>query len=227
MHMSWSPAAMELAHDTMDKAMMARCVELSRIAVSKGEYPFGTVVALDGEVVAEAINRSVRETDVTRHAEVIALSHAQRTIGREKLRRCTLYSNIEPCAMCSYCIREAWVSRVVYSLGSPIMGGHSKWNILRDDHISDRMPQVFGAVPEVVSGVLMNDAQQAWRDWSPLAWEMIKLRGLLTEPCAQEGHVHVRPAHRKSMWHLLQILFERSGRSRIETSALMGEHGHL
>src|SRR5580704_11702227 len=227
MHMSWSPAAMELAHDTMDKAMMARCVELSRIAVSKGEYPFGSVVALDGQVVAEAINRSVRETDVTRHAEVIALSHAQKTIGREKLRRCTLYSNIEPCAMCSYCIREAWVSRVVYSLGSPIMGGFSKWNILRDDHMSDRMPQVFGAVPEVVSGMLMHDAQQAWRDWSPLAWEMIKLRGLLTEPCAQEGHVHVRPAHRKSMWHLLQILFERSGRSRIETSALMGEHGHL
>ena len=25
--------------------MMARCIELSRIAVGKGEYPFGTVIA--------------------------------------------------------------------------------------------------------------------------------------------------------------------------------------
>src|ERR1700722_1381644 len=158
---------MELARETADKAMMARCVELSRIAVSKGEYPFGSVVALDGKVVAEAINRSVRETDVTRHAEVIALSQAQKTIGREKLRRCTLYSNIEPCAMCSYCIREAWISRVVYSLGSPVMGGFSKWNILRDDDMSSRMPQVFAAVPEIVSGVLAGEAQQAWRDWNP------------------------------------------------------------
>ena len=218
---------MELARDQTDKAMMARCIELSRIAVTKGEYPFGTVVALDGEVVAEAINRSVRETDVTRHAEVIALSQAQKTIGRPKLRGCTLYSNVEPCAMCSYCIREAWIGRVVYSLGSPVMGGHSKWNILRDDDMSGRMPQVFGAVPEVVSGVLMRDAQQAWRDWSPLAWEMIKLRGLLTEPRAQEDHVHVRPAHGKSFWHVLQILFERGSRSRVQASAPLRGHGHL
>ena len=33
-----------------DKMMMARCIELSRIAVSEGEYPFGTVIALDGQV---------------------------------------------------------------------------------------------------------------------------------------------------------------------------------
>src|ERR1700704_1157606 len=114
---------MDSPQETTDKAMMTRCIELSRIAVSKGEYPFGTVIALDGHVVAEAINRTIREGDVTRHAEVIALSYAQKTIGRAQLRRCKLYSNIEPCAMCSYCIREAWISRVVYALGSPVMGG--------------------------------------------------------------------------------------------------------
>jgi hypothetical protein len=74
--------------------MMARCIELSRIAVGKGEYPFGTVIAMDGKIVAEAINRTVREGDLTRHAEVIALSHAPKTIGLEKLRFCTLYSSI-------------------------------------------------------------------------------------------------------------------------------------
>ncbi len=150
-----STAAMEISSDITDRAMMARCIELSRIAVSKGEYPFGTVIALDGQIVAEAINSTIRDGDVTRHAEIIALSHAQKTIGREQLRRCTLYSNIEPCAMCAYCIREAWISRVVYALGSPVMGGLSKWNILRDDGMSDRIPEIFGAVPEVVSGVLL------------------------------------------------------------------------
>jgi tRNA(Arg) A34 adenosine deaminase TadA len=122
--------------DDADEAMMARCIELSRIAVSKGEYPFGAVIARDGQIVAEAVNRTIREGDVTHHAEVIALSLAQKTIGREQLRNCTLYTTIEPCAMCSYCIREAWVSRVVYALGSPVMGGLSKWNILRDDGMS-------------------------------------------------------------------------------------------
>ncbi len=203
--------------------MMARCIELSRIAVSKGEYPFGTVIALDGQIVAEGINSCMRDGDVTRHAEIIALSQAQRMVGRDRLRRYTLYSNIEPCAMCAYCIREAWVSRVVYALDSPVMGGLSKWNVLRDDGLSDRIPEIFGAAPEVVSGVLLHEAQQAWRDWSPFAWEMIKLRGLLTAPCSQDGHIHVRPAHSRSLWHYLHILFMRSALSRRQIRHLREE----
>lgn len=207
-------ALQKMSCDATDEAMMARCIELSRIAVSKGEYPFGTVIALDGQIVAEGINSCIRDGDVTRHAEIIALSQAQRTVGRERLRRYTLYSNIEPCAMCAYCIREAWVSRVVYALDSPVMGGLSKWNVLHDDGLSDRIPEIFGAAPEVVSGVLLHEAQQAWRDWSPFAWEMIKLRGLLTTPSAQGGHIQVRPAHSRSLWHYLHILFMRSAQSR-------------
>src|SRR5580692_9744179 len=107
---------MIFSQEPTDKEMMGRCLELSRIAVQKGEYPFATIIALEGKIVAEAINRSVRDGDVTRHAEVIALSEAQKTIGREHLCRATLYTNVEPCAMCAYCIREAWVGRVVYAI---------------------------------------------------------------------------------------------------------------
>jgi tRNA(adenine34) deaminase len=219
---------MDALREKTDKAMMARCVELSRIAVTKGEYPFGTVIARDGKVLAEAINHTVRDGDVTRHAEVIALSQAQRAIGREQLRHHTLYTNIEPCAMCSYCIREAWIGRVVFALASPVMGGMSKWNILRDDDMAGRMPQIFAAVPEVVSGVLMHEAEQAWRDWNPLAWEMIKLRGLLTEPCPQGDHVHVKPAYRRSLMHCVQILLERSFQPRVRLPAPDAtENSHL
>ncbi len=56
--------------------------------------------------------------------------------------------------MCSYCLRETQVGRVVYAIGSPVMGGDTKWNILQDDHMTDRLPQVFGVVPEVVSGAV-------------------------------------------------------------------------
>ena len=121
--------------------------------------------------------------------------------------------------MCSYCIREVQVGRVAFALGSPVMGGLSKWNILRDDGMSDRIPQIFGAVPEVVSGLLLQEAQQVWRDWNPLAWQMIRLRGLLTEPCSNGGHIHVQSAHERSLWHYLQQLFARTGQPRIETKA--------
>jgi tRNA(adenine34) deaminase len=126
--------------------------------------------------------------------------------------------------MCAYCIREAWVGRVVYALGSPVMGGLSKWNILRDDGLSDRIPEIFGAVPEVVSGVLLHEARQAWREWSPFAWEMIKLRGLLTAPCGADAPIGVQPAHRRSLWHQLHFLFMRSGRVRFRMARSVVPH---
>ena len=121
-----------------DKVMMARCIELSRSAGAQGEYPFGAVISRNGQVVAESVNRTFRDGDVTRHAEIVALLVAQKSIGREQLRHCTLYCNVEPCAMCAYCIREAKIGRVAYAIASPVMGGLSKWNILRDEGMSDR-----------------------------------------------------------------------------------------
>jgi tRNA(adenine34) deaminase len=201
-------ADMETSREATDKAMMARAIELSRQAVKQGEYPFGTVIARHGVVLAEAINCSIRKSDVAGHAEVIALSEAHKAVGKEGLREATLYSNVEPCAMCSYCIREVQVGRVAFALASPVMGGFTKWNILRDEGIS-KIPQIFGPVPEVVAGILAADARQAWRDWSTLAWRMIELRGLLIEPLADPASVHVAPAHRRSLWQHLQMLFAR------------------
>ena len=193
---------MGVSSSAIDREMMARCVKLSANAVTEGEYPFGSVIAIDGRIIAEATNRTARDNDVSRHAEVIALSLAQQAVGRSELPRATLYSNVEPCAMCSYCIREAWVGRVVYALRSPIMGGASKWNILRDEDISTRVP-IFGPAPEVVSGVLAREAQEAWRAWNPLAWEMVRLRGVLAAEEAPElaETVEVLEARPRSTWH--------------------------
>ncbi len=191
---------MSLSSETTDRAMMARCIELSAMAVKQGEYPFGAVIVLDGRIIAEATNRTMRENDVSRHAEVIALSQAQQVVGRAELHRATLYSNVEPCAMCSYCIREAWVGRVVYALTSPIMGGATKWNILRDTDISSRVP-IFGPAPEVVSGVLAQEVQDSWRAWNPLAWEMVRMRGVLTAPELRKEAVQVLARHPRSAWH--------------------------
>ena len=78
-------------------------------------------------------------------------------------------------------------------------GGLSKWNILHDEGLSDRIPEVFGTAPEVLRGVMLSEAQAAWRQWSPFAWEMIRLRGLLTAPLAENGGVLARPAQRPSL----------------------------
>ena len=53
--------------------------------------------------------------------------------------------------MCSFPIREARISRVVFAIKSPIMGGFSRWNVLRDAELSNTMPEAFAEPPEVVA----------------------------------------------------------------------------
>jgi tRNA(adenine34) deaminase len=171
---------MELA--TIDRAMMARCIELSKRGANAGERPFASLIARDGTISAEATNRTERDRDESRHAEVLAIAEARRKLGDAALAHCTLYSTVEPCAMCSFCIRAAGICRVVFALGSPVMGGLSKWNILKDEALSHRVPFLFRAPPKVEQGVLAHEALQAWSEWVPAAPEAIKLLGIFTEP---------------------------------------------
>src|SRR3954447_23686938 len=161
----------------LDSRMMARCIELSRVAIQEGELPFACVICRNGEIIVEATNRVSRDRDMTRHAEMVALSEAQRVLGTRRLSRCMLYTNVEPCAMCSYCIRETRIRKVVYAIRSPIMGGHSKWKLLQDKEISSVIPEVFGRVPEIGVTVMREEAEAVWRDWHPLIWKIIRFRG--------------------------------------------------
>ena len=183
----------------IDQKMMRRCVELAAIAASQREMPFSCVICRDGEIVAEAVNRVVQDGDVTRHAELLAISEAQRVLGQKDLSDCTIYSSVEPCAMCSFPIRETRIGRVVYAISSPMMGGFSKWNVLSDNELSNVMPEAFGGIPEVTAGLLYREAAAVWRAWNLVIWLAIRFRGCLTEASKEETYrsVQVRSSRRQ------------------------------
>ena len=190
--------------DHIDTAMMQRCIELSRTAASQGEFPFAAVICKSGKVIAEAVNRVARDRDTTRHAEIVAMSLAQKAVGRAKLSGCTLYSNVEPCAMCAFPIRETRMNKVVFSLRSPIMGGFSRWNVLEDTGLSNVMPEAFGRPTEIIVGLLAEEAAQVWRDWNPLIWKIIRDRGCFQEGPAERWRTQ---AGKRSYWReMLSIL---------------------
>lgn len=189
-----------------DLTMMARCIELSRLAAIQRELPFACVICKDGDIVVEATNRVKRDADVTRHAEMVAISKAQRKLGKKNLSRCTLYSNVEPCAMCSYCIRETRMSRVVYAIRSPIMGGFSKWKLLQDKELSAVIPEIFGKAPLVAGGVLEREAEAVWRDWHPLIWRIIKSRGCFSGTTPQQSGRDAEAPRRTGFFHRLLTL---------------------
>jgi tRNA(adenine34) deaminase len=170
-------ARCEIDQAELDKEMMRRCIRLSVIAAERGEFPFASIICHGDRVIAEATNQVARHADVTRHAELLAISEAQRKLGKKNLANCSLYSNVEPCVMCSFPMRETGIGRVIYAISSPLMGGFSKWNVLRDLELSNVMPEAFGAVPEVVAGLLQPEAEAVWRKWNPVIWTVIKHRG--------------------------------------------------
>jgi tRNA(adenine34) deaminase len=191
----------------IDIAMMRRCIHLSATSTRLGELPFAALICKGGEVIVESTNRVVQSADVVHHAELVAISEAQKILGRADLSGCTLYSTVEPCAMCAFAVRETGIGRVAFSISSPIMGGLSKWNVLRDTELSHALPEVFGPVPEVIVGLLRQEAEDVWQAWNPVFWAVIKNRGYLGDAAALADSVHLDaiPESRGFLRHLFTL----------------------
>jgi tRNA(adenine34) deaminase len=177
--------------NSVDARLMRRCFDLARAAVARKELPFGSVIARDGEEISAYGNGVRAAGDITRHAELCAIVAAQAKLGLPSLDGCTLYTNIEPCALCSYAIRESRITRVVYALASPLMGGASRWDVLQDSGLSALLPEVFAPAPEVVAGFLAQEADDMLRLEAPMMWATSRARGLFV--CDDAGR-HSRPA---------------------------------
>ena len=180
--------------DPIDARLMRRCFEMARAGVGRAELPFGSVIARDGVEIAAEANGVRQARDVTRHAELCAIVAAQKRLGRAALDGCTLYSNVEPCAFCSYAIRESRIARVVFALASPMMGGASRWDILQDGGLAREMPEVFAPAPELTAGFLADEADAMLRETAPIMWAATRARGLFVcEDARRLSRPTVRP----------------------------------
>jgi tRNA(adenine34) deaminase len=207
----WSDMSLE----PFDRTIMKRCIGLSTASGNAGEYPYAAIICRQGVIVAESMNRVRHDGDVTRHAEVVAISQAQRKLGTVSLDDCEIYINAEPCVFCGYAIRESRIRRVVYGLSSPHMGGVSKWNVLGDTDLSVSMPEVFAPPPEIISGYMEREAEQGLVAWNPLLAEVIKRRGLFApaSPGAPTRQAQCPDGMRARMLRFLRRnLFDRFGR---------------
>lgn len=144
-----------------DKKFIKRCIEFSDESVKNGDAPFGAlIVDGGGEIIAESGNGAAEK--VSDHAEIIVMDKAHKKIGKSDLSECVLYSNCEPCPMCSFMAREYKLKKIVFAVHSLYMGGFSKYPILQDEELS-RLKPFFGPEPEVVSGVLEDEALDVFK----------------------------------------------------------------
>lgn len=97
----------------MDR-FMKRALELAVNNVGDGGQPFGAVLVKNGEAVSEGVNELHNNYDVSGHAELLAIRHAQKKLETNDLSGHTMYASGEPCPMCLAAIYLAGIEEVFY-----------------------------------------------------------------------------------------------------------------
>jgi tRNA(adenine34) deaminase len=97
-----------------DEHYMRKALEQAQIAYEMGEIPVGALVVCDNQIIAKTHNLTEQLTDVTAHAEILAITAAAEYLGAKYLTDCTLYVTLEPCPMCAGALAWAQVGKIVY-----------------------------------------------------------------------------------------------------------------
>lgn len=143
---------------------MRRCLELGRIALAARDAPVGSVIVQTGKIVGEGIESVKSKLDPTAHAEILAVRAACENLQTLDLSGATLYTNIEPCVMCAFAIRQTGIGAVVFGISNGEVGGiNSKFPVLTDAGF----PAKF-APPEIHSNVSLAECESLQREFQQL-----------------------------------------------------------
>jgi tRNA(adenine34) deaminase len=144
---------------TQDEEWMRIAIDAARHAAQNGEVPVGAVIVdANDDLLATASNLTITNNDPTAHAEIIALREAARKIGNYRLLGTTVYSTIEPCAMCAGALVNARVSRLVFGARDERFGAiETHFQIGINEKLNHRL--------EVISGVLADECRELMQEF--------------------------------------------------------------
>jgi len=162
---------MSVAELERDKRWMQHALAAARDARERLEVPIGTCVVSGETLLSVAGNRTRTDCDPTAHAEIVALREAARKVGNYRLPDATVYSTIEPCAMCAGALIQARVKRLVYGARDERAGAvESRFRICDTVFLNHRI--------ELTAGVLEDDCREIMQ-------EFFQRRRIEREPIAE------------------------------------------
>ena len=95
-------------------AFMERAFEMRRLAIERGDQPYGAVVVRAGRIVGEGVSAVVTANDPTAHAEMQAIRDAAHRLGTRDLSRGELYGTSHACTMCEAAAYWAGIARMFH-----------------------------------------------------------------------------------------------------------------
>jgi tRNA(adenine34) deaminase len=92
-----------------------RFMRMAIAEARRADFPFGTVIVRDGQILARGRNLGRSTKDPTAHGEMVAIRRCLGNHGSKALNGATLYTSGEPCVMCMGAILWCHVGRLVYA----------------------------------------------------------------------------------------------------------------
>ncbi len=135
---------------------LAAAIDEARKGLAAGGIPIGSVLVIDGRIVARGHNQRMQKDSSVLHAEMDCLENAGR-LPASDYRRAVLYSTLSPCDMCSGAILLYGIPKVVIGENETFQGP--------EDYLRSR-----GVGLEVVDN---EECQQLMRDFiasNPSLW---------------------------------------------------------
>ncbi len=142
-----------------DESFMQIAIEAAKQAEQLGEVPIGAcLIDKNGEVLAVCGNRTITNCDPTAHAEILVIREAAKKISNYRLTDTTIYTTIEPCAMCAGSLVHARIKRLVFGSHDTRFGAvESVFNLCDTSSLNHQL--------EITSGVSAEECRQIMQDF--------------------------------------------------------------
>src|SRR5580765_2596428 len=128
---------------------LAAAVEQARKSLSEGGIPIGSVLVHAGRIIGRGHNCRVQTGSPIDHGEMNCLRNAGRLPARV-YKKCTIYSTLSPCAMCSGAIVLYKIPLVVVGENRTFLGAE---DLLRSNGIQVQVVQDPECI-ELMSGFI-------------------------------------------------------------------------
>jgi len=135
---------------------LAAAIDEARKGQAAGGIPIGSILVIDGRIVARGHNQRLQKGSSVLHAEMDCLENAGR-LPASDYRRAVLYSTLSPCDMCSGAVLLYGIPKVVVGENQTFQGP--------EEYLRSR-----GVELEVVDN---NECRQLMRDFiasNPSLW---------------------------------------------------------
>ena len=136
---------------------MERAITQASLAASYGEVPVGAVIVLNSEIISEAHNQVEGDNNITSHAEILAITRAEKIIKNWRLSDAILVSTLEPCPMCISAAILSRIKTIIFGAYDKRLGSCGSQFDLSQHPLMPCNPKVIGGVLEDRCSLLLSD----------------------------------------------------------------------